>query len=168
MPMRVPLFLATLLAVLPISLGTPAVGAQVTTMTDCEESPFSGSWVSSDPNKRFLSKLDISDICKQIITKPVASNNPWAGAMGHETSYIHRSYTLRPTSTCSPADCAWGRARGEMADKGQLKAQFRMFWSQRFLELTRENDTLRVRWRIEYLGRKKPDQLGETLLVRAE
>jgi hypothetical protein len=165
---RATIIVATLVQVFLFPLGGGVMAAQVTTMTDCEKSPFSGSWISVDSGEPFLSRLEVTDVCKLITTKPVATNNPWAGDLGREKRYIHREFTIRPSSTCSPIDCVWGRSRGEISEKGSLKAQFRMFWSQRFLELMLEKETLRVRWRIEYIGRKKPDQLGETLLLRAE
>lgn len=144
----------------------PAMAEQVTTMSDCEKSPFSGTWASTDSSVPFLSKLDISDVCKQVVTKPVASNNPWAGVLGRETKYVYRDYTLRPSSTCSPIDCVWGRAKGKMDTKGILNAQFRMFWSQRILKIKIKEQKLLISWRIQYIGRTKPDQLGETLMER--
>jgi len=158
-----PLLLAFLLTTL-----LPATSAPVTTMTDCKKSPFSGSWVSTDQSVPFLSKLEITDICKKITTKRVASNNPWAGSLGQENSYIYREYRLRPSSTCSPVDCVWGKSRGAVDEKGTLTAQFRLFFSKRYLTLTWQKQALLVNWRIQYLGgKKKPDQTGKTLLVRA-
>ena len=160
--------LAAFLLAFLASVPGPASARSVTEMTDCEKSPFSGSWISSKPSVAFLSKLEIIDSCKQIVMKPVADNNPWAGLLGEETKYIYRGFTLRPSSTCSPIDCVWGRAKGKMAENGVLKAHFSMFWSQRILQLTLKKQVLRVKWRIKYSGRKKPDQLGETLLIRAQ
>ena len=145
----------------------PATSAKVTSMTDCEKSPFSGSWVSTDKTVPFLSKLDIMDLCKQITTKPVEANNPWAGDLGREHNYIYREYRLRPSSTCSPVDCSWGRAKGEIDQKGALTARFRLFLSRRYLTLTWKKQALLVNWRIQYLSGKKPDQIGQTMLVRA-
>lgn len=159
--------LALLLLVFSLPATRPAVAAGVMEMTDCEKSPFSGLWVSNNPDVRFLSKLTIQDVCKQIVTQPVASNNPWAGSLGDVKKYTHREYTLRASSTCSPMDCAWGTSKGAMGKKGQLRARFTMFWSYRYLELKQENNKLRINWRIQYTGRKKPDQFGETLMVRA-
>ncbi len=161
-------YILTILLTVFFNLVFSSAHAQVSKMTDCDKSPFSGSWVSADPDEPFLYKLEISDVCKQIITKPVAMDNPWAGALGAEKRFIHRAYTISPSSACSPIDCAWGRARGKLTEKGKLKAQFRMFWSERFIELTPVKQGLHVSWRIEYIGRKKPDQLGERLLVRAQ
>ena len=166
MPVRSPIALAALLLISLIFSARPAMAEQVTTLTDCKKSPFSGSWVSDNPDVPFLSKLEISDICKQIVSKPASLDNPWAGELGREKKYIYREFTVRPSSTCAPVDCAWGRAKGAMGQKGSLSSRFRMFWSKRYLKITRENNTLLVRWRIEYTGRKKPDQLGETRLVR--
>ena len=156
----------SLLLVFLIPTAHLAESAQVTTMSDCQKSPFSGSWVSTDKTVPFLSKLDITDLCKKVTTKPVAANNPWAGALGREQTYIYREYQLRPTSSCSPVDCVWGRSKGLLNSKGAMTAQFRMFFSQRYLTLTWKKQALLVNWRIQYLGGKKPDQLGETLLVR--
>ena len=153
--------------IVPLSALHAAPGGSIVTTVDCEKSPYSGSWVSNDKDNPFLSKLRISDECQQIVSRPVAANNPWAGALGQQKKYVRREFTLRPTSTCYPADCTWGRALGLKNKKGYLKAQFRMFLSQRFLEMSHQKNTLLVRWRIEYNGRKKPDELGETLLVRA-
>ena len=164
---RQSLIYVTLFWVFLIANALPASSAQVTTLTDCQKSPFSGSWVSSDKTVPFLSKLNISDLCKQVTTKPVEVKNPWAGALGREQNYIYREYKLRPSSTCSPVDCVWGRAKGQIDQKGALTARFRMFFSQRYLTLTWKKQALLVNWRIQYLGGKKPDQIGETLLVRA-
>ncbi len=162
-----PLAFVTLLWVFLIPAALPAMSAKVTTMSDCEKSPFSGSWVSTDKTVPFLSKLDITDLCKQVTTKPVATNNPWAGVLGQEQKYTYREYRLRPSSTCSPLDCVWGRAKGQMDTNGTLSASFRLFFSRRYLKLTWQKQALLVNWRIQYLGGKKPDQVGETLLVRA-
>ncbi len=162
-----PFTFVTLFWVFLIPTALPAANAQVTTMTDCEKSRFSGSWVSTDKTVPFLSKLDITDLCKQITTKPVATNNPWAGSLGRERNYIYREYRLRPSSTCSPVDCVWGRAKAQIDTNGVLTARFSMFFSQRYLKLTWKKQALLVNWRIQYLGGKKPDQVGETVLVRA-
>lgn len=164
---RSSLILALLLLVFSLPAARPAVAAKVMEMTECDKSPFSGLWVTTDPDVRFLSKLIIKDVCKQIVTQPVASNNPWAGSLGGEKKYTHREYTLRASSTCSPMNCEWGTSKGELGRKGQLRVRFRMFWSHRFLVLKQENKMLRINWRIQYIGRKKPDQVGETLMVRA-
>jgi len=134
----------------------------------CELSPYSGSWVSSEPTVSFLSKLSVTDRCKQAISGPVATNNPWAGDLGIRTKSTYREYVLRPSSTCSPFDCDWGRSIGRLAEKGKLKAHFRMFLSQRYIELTRKGHQMLISWRIKYYGKKKPDQFGETLMVRAK
>ena len=157
----------SLFLVILIPTAHPARSAQVTSMSDCQKSPFSGSWVSTDKSVPFLSKLDITDQCKQVTTQPVAANNPWAGALGRKQTYIYREYQLRPISSCSPVDCVWGRSKGVLNSKGAMTAQFRMFFSQRFLTLTWKKQALLVNWRIQYLSGKKSDQLGETLLVRA-
>ncbi len=162
-----PLTFIALFWVFLIPAALPAMSAKVTSMSDCEKSPFNGSWISTDKTVPFLSKLDITDLCKQVTTKPVATNNPWAGVLGQERNYIYREYRLRPSSTCSPLDCVWGRAKGQIDANGALTARFRLFFSQRYLKLTWKKQALLVNWRIQYLGGKKPDQVGETLLVRA-
>ena len=159
-------FVAVHLAFFLLAIGL-ARSAPVTTITDCEKSRYSGSWVSTNKSVPFLSKLDISDLCKQVTTKPVAANNPWAGSLGEESNYIYREYKLRPSSTCSPVDCVWGNNKGRINHKGALTAQFPMFFSRRYLTLTWKEQDLLVNWRIQYLGGKKPDQTGETLFVRA-
>ncbi|MCP4936728.1 MAG: hypothetical protein GY927_21620 [bacterium] len=144
----------------------PAMSAKVTTVNDCEKSPFSGSWVSTDKTVPFLSKLEITDLCKHITTKPVATNTPWAGVLGQERNYFYREYRLRPSSTCYPLDCVWGRSKGQVDSNGALVANFHLFFSRRYLKLTWKKQALHINWRIQYLSGKKPDQIGETLLVR--
>ncbi len=155
---------------LAISLGFSApcaFAAPVTTMSDCEHSKFSGTWVSTNADDAFLSKLTITELCKQINKRAVSAENPWADSLGEEQKYIYREYRLRPSSSCYPVDCVWGKRKARLDENGNLQAQFKMFWSQRHLKLTREKQALRIHWRIEYVGRKKPDELGETLMVRS-
>ncbi len=168
MPFQHALVLVLSLLMLTLPVGAPFAAEQVRILADCEKSPYGGAWVSSDPDNPFLSRLEVVEVCKQIVTKPVAMDNPWAGSLGRDKKYIYREFTLRPSSTCSPSDCVWGRVKAELGPDGQLTARFRMFWSLRHLKLKRENDRLHVSWRIEYLGRRKPDQLGETILVSAK
>ncbi len=156
-----------LLLALVLAGARPLSAGQGETTTRCSRSPFSGSWIATDPNTDFLSKLKITDECIEILEDPYVAESPWTGALGEDRNKFYRRFTVRPVSNCSPVDCAWGRAAGQIDDKGRLKAGFKMFWSRRYLVISRENNTLLVRWRIEYMGRKKPDQLGETRLVPA-
>ena len=167
MPLRPALLLSTfvLFCLMP---GTYfAVAGQVIGSSKCEASAFTGSWISSQPTVPFLSKLVITDQCKQVIHEPVALNNPWAGDLGVQTKSIYREYTVRPSSTCSPLDCVWGRSVVRSTEKGKLKAQFPMFLSKRYIELTRKGSKMLINWRIQFTGKRKPDQFGETLMVRA-
>ncbi|MCF6197836.1 MAG: hypothetical protein L3J67_00305 [Hyphomicrobiaceae bacterium] len=169
MPFRAAFFLSVFALVYMLPVHNNMVAAkQVSRSVKCELSPFTGSWVSSEPTVSFLSKLSITDRCKQVISEPVAINNPWAGDLGIQTKSTYREYTLRPSSTCSPFDCVWGRSLGRLAEKGKLKARFRMFLSQRYIELTRQGGKMLISWRIKYTGKKRPDQVGETLMVRVK
>ena len=139
--------------------------AEITTIANCNPSPFAGKWVNENASDKFLVRLDITDKCEKVISKPVSMNSPWAGMLGRERHYVYRQYILRPYSRCSPANCVWGRARGKPEGRKLLRASFRMFWSQRTLELTPDNGKLKVRWRVHYIGRNRPDRHGESVLV---
>ncbi len=158
----------TMLMAMLLAVGTPAMAQQVSETTKCKLSPFAGTWLSTDKGNPFLSKLVVEDICRQVVTKPVARNNPWAGSLGHEKKTVYRELIVEPSSSCSTVDCGWGRSRAQVDKNGHLKAQYRLFWSQRFLRLKRQDQDLLVYWRIEYIGRKKPDQTGETRMIRAQ
>ncbi len=151
---------------LPVKNGVAA--SQTVGKAACDKSPFTGSWVSSKPTVAFLSRLVITERCKRINSQPVDLDNPWASDLGQQTKSTYREYTLRPSSTCSPFDCVWGRSIGRLADKGKLKAHFRMFLSKRYIELTRRGGDMLINWRIKYTGNKKPDELGQTLMLRVK
>ncbi len=168
MPFHLVFFLVAFVLVYLSPVGNVAVASQIIGKAQCDKSPFTGSWISSEPTVSFLSRLVITERCKRINSLPVAVDNPWAADLGQPTKSTYREYTLRPSSTCSPFDCVWGRSIGRLAEKGKLKADFRMFLSKRYIELTRRGGDIVINWRIKYTGNKKPDELGETLMVRAK
>jgi hypothetical protein len=166
-------FFLSMLAVLTVPsflpLSPAPAWAEVTTQNSCKHSPFAGKWVSENDSENFLVRLDISEKCEKVMTKPVSMNSPWSGMLGRERQYVYREYVIRPYSRCAPANCVWGRAKGKRQGVGALKVSYRMFWSQRYLEMQAASDgRLKVRWRVQYIGRKKPDQYGETMLVRMQ
>ena len=167
--MRISRFLSLSSAFVALTLAWfVAAGGALAASSDCPASIFSGHWENVDENSKLLVRLRIADKCERVVPKSKNGNSPWAGMLKPAKPYIYHIYTLRPFGRCSPADCVWGRSKGKLDENGVLKARFRMFWSERFLEVTPFEGKLRVRWRIQYIGRKKPDQLGDVLMRRAD
>lgn len=145
--------------------------AETSTAIECELTPMAGRWKTTDPQSETLVTLEVIEKCERMATQQegeTRSDSPWSSMLKVEKKYVYREFTVRAFDKCYPANCIWGRVKGERRDNGSVRAVFKLFWSQRFLEIfpTSDDDTLRVRFRYEYFGRKKPDQTGELVMVR--